>query len=163
MAHAGRRAILTFVAIVLSVAAGSRVSTQRSDTKSIEDAVLAVSAQMTRAGEAADADALFSYVLDNDKGAIIQNGVFFATRQEALDRVRNNLRPGSRTIRYQWKRQYVTVLAPDVALLTAEGTVSATAGSGDTVTTPLAQTIVFVLKDGGWKVLHAHQSAAIVR
>ncbi len=156
--QAGKRGIVVFLGILLCVAAGSGVSTQRADTKSIEDAVLAVSAQMTKAGESYDADGLFKHILENDKGSVIQNGVFFGTRQEALDRVRANLRPGSRRIPYQWKRQYVTVLAPDVALLTAEGTVSATAGSGDTVTTPLAQTIVFVLRDGAWKALHAHQS-----
>ncbi len=156
--QAGRKGMVVLVGVLVCVAAGSRVWTQRADTKSIEDAVLAVSAEMTKAGESADADRLFSYILENDKGSIIQNGMFFGTRQEALDQVRNGLRPGSRRIQYQWKRQFVTVLAPDVALLTAEGTVSATAGSGDTITTPLAQTMVFVNKNGTWKVIHAHQS-----
>ncbi len=160
---AGMRGMLVVLAIVLCMGAGNGVFTQRTDTKAIEDAVLAVSAEMTKAGEAADADGLFSYILENDKGSIIQNGVFFGTRQEALERVRTNLRPGSRRIQYQWKRQYVTVLAPGVALLTAEGTVSATAGSGDTITTPLAQTIVFVLRDGKWRALHAHQSMPVAR
>jgi uncharacterized protein (TIGR02246 family) len=156
-------AALALLGMLLSAAAGTAVSVQRGDTKSIEDAVLAVSAEMTKAGESADADALFSYILENDKGSVIQNGVFFATRQEALERVRQNLRPGSRTIRYQWKRQYVTVLSPEVAVLTAEGTVAATAASGETITTPLAQTIVFVLRAGSWKAIHAHQSMPIVR
>ena len=156
-------AALAFLGILLSVAAGTAVSMQRAGTKSIDDAVLAVSAEMTKAGEAADADALFSYILENDKGSVIQNGVFFATRQEALERVRENLRPGNRRIHYQWNRQYVTVLSPEVALLTAEGTVAATGVSGETVMTPLAQTIVFVRKGGNWKVLHAHQSTSIAR
>ena len=125
--------------------------------------MLAVSAEMTKAGEAADADRLFSYILENDKGSVIQNGIFMATRQEALERVRNNLRPGSRRIQYQWNRQYVTVLSPEVAVLTAEGTVAATAGSGDTITTRLAQTIVFVLRAGSWKAIHAHQSMPLAR
>lgn len=43
-----------------------------------------------------------------------------ATRQEALERVKGNLRGVSR-LEYRWKRRYVTVLARDLALLTAEG------------------------------------------
>ncbi len=157
------RNILVIVVVLLCAAAGLALSSRQVDTKSIEDAVLAVNAEMTKAGETQDADRLFSYILDNDKGAIIQNGVLMATRQEALDRVKSVLRPGSRRIQYQWKRQYVTVLSPEVALLTAEGVVMATAGSGDTITTPLAQSIVFVKKGGAWKALHAHQSMPVVQ
>jgi len=158
----GRRGILVLLGIVLSVAAGDGLSTQRADTKSIEDAVLAVSAEMTKAGEAADADRLFSYMLETDKGSVIQNGVFLATRQEALERVRNNLGRVSR-IQYRWKRQYVTVLSPDVAVLAAEGESTATTAAGDTFTTPFAQTVVFVLKAGSWKAIHAHQSTPLAR
>lgn len=157
------RKILVVVVILLCAAAGLALSARQANTKSIEDAVLAVSAEMTQAGESQDADRLFSYIADNDKGSVIQNGVFMATRQEALDRVKNALRPGSRRIQYQWKRQYVTVLSPDVAVLTAEGVVMATAGSGDTISTPLAQTMVFVKKEGTWKVIHAHQSMPVAR
>jgi uncharacterized protein (TIGR02246 family) len=158
----GRRGILVLLGIFLSAATGGGLSTQRADTKSIEDAVLAVSAEMTRAGEAADADRLFSYMLETDKGSVIQNGVFLATRQEALERVRINLSRASR-IQYRWKRQYVTVLSPEVAVLTAEGESTATTTAGDTFTTPLAQTVVFVLKAGSWKVIHAHQSTPLAR
>ncbi len=157
------RNILVVVVILLCAAAGLALSARQGDTKSIEDAVLAVNADMTKAGEAADADRLFSYILENDKGSIIQNGVFMTTRGEALDRVKSVLRPGSGRIQYQWKRQYVTVLSPEAALLTEEGLVMATAGSGDTITTPLAQSIVFVKKGGAWKALHAHQSMPVVR
>ena len=156
MTEVGRRGIVVLLGIFLSVAAGA-VSTQRADTKSIEDAVLAVSAEMTKAGEAADADRLFGYMLETDKGSVIQNGVLLATRQEALERVRNNLGGISR-IQYRWKRQYVTVLSPEVAVLAAEGESTATTTAGDTFTTPFAQTVVFVLRAGNWKVIHAHQS-----
>ena len=38
------------------------------DHLAVQDAILAVSAAMTRAGEAVDADRLFGYMLDTDKG-----------------------------------------------------------------------------------------------
>lgn len=113
---------------------------------------------MTEAGEAVDADRLFSFMLETDKGSVIQNGVVMVTRQEALERVRSNLRGISR-IQYRWKNRYVKVLSPEVAVLVAEGESTATTSAGDTFTTPFAQTVVFVLKAGSWKAIHAHQSS----
>jgi uncharacterized protein (TIGR02246 family) len=156
--HGGRRGILILVGILLSVAAGGAASARRADRQSVEDAVLAVSAEMTKAGEAVDADRLFSYMLETDKGSVIQNGVVMGTRQEALERIRANLR-GLSKIQYTWKRQYVTVLSPEAAVLTAEGESTATTTAGETFTTPFAQTVVFVLRDGKWKAIHAHQSS----
>jgi len=160
--HAGRRSILIVLGILLCVPTGGSVADTKADAKSIEDAVLAVSAEMTRAGEAVDADLLFSYMLETDKGSVIQNGEVLATRQEALERVRSNLR-GINKIQYRWKRQYVTVLSPQVALLTAEGDSAVTTTAGDTFTAPFAQTVVFVLRASGWKAIHAHQSSPRVR
>ena len=154
----GRRGVPTLLGVLLAAAAGGGLSATRAETKSIEDAVLEVSAQMTLAGEAVDADRLFSFMLDTDKGSVIQNGVVMVTRQEALERVRSNLRGISR-IQYRWKKQYVKVLSPEVAVLTAEGESTATTTAGDTFTTPFAQTVVFVLEAGSWKAIHAHQSS----
>ena len=120
--------------------------------------MLAVSAEMTTAGETVDADRLFSYMLDTDKVSVIQNGVVMTTREEALEQVRSSLR-GIAAIRYDWKHQYVSVLSPEVAVLAAEGTSTATTTAGQTFSTPFAQTVVFVLRDGRWRAIHAHQSA----
>lgn len=148
----------------LLLSAGARASEirQAAAPGSVEAAVLAASAEMERAAQAVDADRLFSLVLDTDKGPIIQNGAFLATREEALSRVRTNMRGLSR-LEYRWNRQYVTVLAPGVALLTAEGESTATTADGRTFTVPFAQTVVFVLKDGRWLVQHAHQSSPQAR
>ena len=159
----GAAGILSILVTVVCVAGVDGGAGQRGEAKSIEDAVLAVSAEMTKAGEAADADRLFSFVLENDKGCIIQNGALLTTRQEALEQVRSNLARGSASIQYRWKRQYVTVLSPDAAVLVAEGDVTATRPSGQVTSQPLAQTIVFVLRDGKWRALHAHQSTPAAR
>lgn len=158
MTHAGRRSILAVLGILLCAPAGGGSADTKADAKSIEDSVLAVSAEMTRAGEALDADRLFSYMLETDKGSVIQNGVVLATRQEALERVRSNLR-GISKIQYHWKRQYVAVLSPEVALLTAEGESVVNTTAGYAFTAPFAQTVVFVLRAGEWKAIHAHQSS----
>ena len=144
------------------LAASGAMPAASTDTKLIEDAVLTVNAEMSQAGEAVDMDRLFSFMLDTDKGSIIQNGVLMATRQEALATVKANLRDVHK-IQYRWKNRYVTVLSPEVAVLTAEGESTATTSAGEVITTPFAQTAVFVLRDGHWKAIHAHQSTARAR
>lgn len=54
--------------------------------------------------------------------------------------------------------QYVTLLSPTVALATGEGSSSATLDDGRVLTTRLAQSVVFVLANGEWKVFHSHRS-----
>ena len=53
----------------------------------------------------------------------------------------------------------MTVLSPETALLVAEGESVATTTSGASFSAPFAQTVVFVLRDGAWKAIHAHQSS----
>ena len=101
-------------------------------------------------------------MLDTDKGSVIQNGMFLATREEALQRVKANLRGISKIV-YRWKRQHVTALSADVALLTADGESVATTTEGQVFTTPFAQTVVFVKREGQWKAIHAHQSSPQAR
>jgi uncharacterized protein (TIGR02246 family) len=160
--HGASRRTLIVLGVLLWVPAGGGLADTREDAKSVESAVLAVSAEMTRAGEALDADRLFRYMLDTDKGSVIQNGEVLATRQEALERVRSNL-SGVSKIQYHWKQQHVTVLSPQVALLIAEGESVVETATGGTFTTPFAQTVVFVLRAGEWKAIHAHQSSPRVR
>jgi uncharacterized protein (TIGR02246 family) len=158
MTTVARFTILTTAGLFVLAGVGTTVARQATDPRAIERAVLAAHAEMARAGEAVDADRLFGFMLDTDKGSLIQNGEFLATREEALQRVKANLRGISR-IEYHWKRQHVTVLSAEVALLAAEGESVATTTEGRVFTTPFAQTVVFVMKEGHWKVLHAHQSS----
>jgi uncharacterized protein (TIGR02246 family) len=158
VSHVGRCSTLILVVFLLFPSAVGGQSGTQAGTKAIEAAVLAVHAEMTRAGEAGDADRLFSYMLETDKGSVVQNGVILATRREALEQVRANLGRISK-IQYRWTRELVTVLSPESAVLVAEGESTATTASGDTFTAPFVQTVVFVLRDGAWKAIHAHQSS----
>jgi uncharacterized protein (TIGR02246 family) len=142
--------------------AGTTQVQRAGDPRPVEEAVLTTFAEMARAGEAVDAERLFGFMLDTDKGSVIQNGVFLATREEALQRVKANLRGISR-IEYRWKRRHVTALSAEAALLTVEGESVATTTDGQVFTAPFAQTVVFVMREGRWKVLHAHQSSPQIR
>ena len=126
----------------------------------IEEAVLEVNAQMTRAAEERDIDRLFSFMLANDRGSIIQSGNLFPTRDEALATVKRNFQ-GVAAIKYRWKRQLVTVISPTTVLLVCDGEseVRTAQDPPATFVRAFAQSVLFVLSDGKWKALHAHQSA----
>ncbi len=147
---------------MVSLALAATLFAQTQDRVAIEKAVLETNAQMTRAAENLDVDRLFSFMLPNDKGSIVQYGSVLLTREQALAQARENLR-GISKLEYRWRQQYVNVISPTVALLVSEGESRATTEQGETFSTPFAQTLVLVLTGGQWKVLHAHQSAALRR
>jgi len=127
-------------------------------TAAVERAILEVNAQMTRAAEARDLDKMFSFILPNERGSIAQSGVLFLTREAALDTMKRNSAPVEK-VQYRPKHQMVTVISADCAVLAADGEAEASFADGTSVVAPYAQTVVFVRKDGEWKVLHAHYSS----
>ncbi len=128
----------------------------------VQKAVLARLAEIQQAAEALDPEKVFSFVLENDAGALVQNGKLFLTRQAALESTRQGFNR-LRKVEYQFDRQQVAVLCPTVAVATGEGASSATTDDGRTLTSRFAQTVVLVLTNGEWKVFHAHRSFPAAR
>ena len=138
----------------LPVFAGAAASPSEGD---IIQAVLAANSRMTAAANRLDTDAFFACIVDSDESRIIQDGKLFKTRAEAMTAVRQ----GSQKIVKIERRfidPHVTVLAPGVALLTTEGTTSATLQEGRTINSRFAVSLVFVLRDGEWRLFHGHYS-----
>jgi uncharacterized protein (TIGR02246 family) len=128
------------------------------DAKVIEKAVLEANARMIQAGNSLDADRFFAFILDSDKGPIIQDGQLFKTRAQALESVQVGFQQVAK-IERTYDQIYVTVLSQDVALLSATGSYTATLSDGQTqMKGPFAVSLVWVLRDGQWKVLHGHYS-----
>ena len=124
----------------------------------IEKAVLEANARMTQASNGLDVDKFFAFILDSDKGSVIQDGTLFKTRAEALETVRAGFQAVSKMDR-RYDQTYVTVISPQVALLCGTGSSTATLSDGRTLmSSPFAVSLVFVLRDGQWKVLHGHYS-----
>ena len=123
----------------------------------IQQAVLATNTAMTEAADRLDADAFFAFILDSDKGSIVQNGEIFQTRQEALDAVKRGFQ-GVTKVNRQFNNPKVTVISPDVALLVSDGTTTATLKDGQTMARRFAVSLLFVRTDGKWKLLHGHYS-----
>ncbi|MBN1362252.1 MAG: nuclear transport factor 2 family protein [Sedimentisphaerales bacterium] len=141
-------------AIVLASQAGR---SSIPDQVAIEKAVLAAHAKMGEAEEALDAEKFFASIPDFDKGLIIQDGVLFKTRREALDTVSVGFQ-GVSKIERAYDQTYVTVISPEAALLTGSGTSSVTLYDGRVLTGPFAVSMLFVLRDGRWQLLHGHYS-----
>lgn len=126
-------------------------------SRDVEKAVLTRLTEIQSAAQALDPEKVFSFVLENDKGSLAQNGKLFLTRNEALESTRQGFQ-GLQNVDYRFDQQHVALLSPTVALATGEGSSSVTTDDGRKFTTRFAQSVVFVLADGEWKVFHAHRS-----
>jgi uncharacterized protein (TIGR02246 family) len=124
--------------------------------------VSAVYDEMVAAAEALKVDALFNHVADNDQGALITNGQLFLTRTAALERTRENFR-GVAQLKYHIAERRVTFLAPDAAVLVATGTSAVELEDGRRFSNAFAHTVVFVKRQGVWRVIHSHQSSPVAR
>ena len=132
------------------------------DRAAVEQAVLACHDQTLAAADALDLDRLFGFIAETNRGSMIANGVLSLTREDTIQ----NTRPGLqrlKALKYETKDRHVTVLSRTAALLITTGTTHFTTAEGRELTAPYAQTIVFVLRDGRWQVLHLHSSAPVQR
>ncbi len=135
---------------------------KNSAASAAEKAVLARLAEIQNAAQALDPDKVFGFVLENDAGALAQNGKLFLTRKEALDSTKQGFQRLQK-VEYRFDQQQVTLLSPTISLAVGEGSSSATTDDGRTFTTRFAQSVVLVLTNGDWKVFHAHRSFAPAR
>ncbi|MBK9169061.1 MAG: nuclear transport factor 2 family protein [Bryobacterales bacterium] len=143
--------------IIGAVAVTQGQSSKNSAPADVQEAVLARLAEIQSAAQALDPDKVFSFVLENDAGALAQNGKLFLTRKAALESTKQGFQ-GLQSVSYQFDEQHVTLLSPTVALATGEGSSSAALDDGRTLSTRFAQSVVFVLTNGEWKVFHSHRS-----
>ena len=146
--------VLVIIALI-TVARGQ--SSKGSTPPDIQKAVLARLAEIQKAAQALDPDKVFSFVLENDGGALAQNGKLFLTRKEALESTKQGFQRLQK-VDYRFDQQHVTLLSPTVALATGEGSTSATTEDGRTFATRFAQSVILVLTNGEWMVYHAHRS-----
>ncbi len=159
LVSAGAAALLFALATtVVQVQAAAQIqTTDDSLPADVEKAVMARLAEIQDAAESLDPEKLFGFVLENDKGALVQNGNLFLTREAALQSTKQGFE-GLEKVTYRFDQQHISLLSPTVAIVTGEGVSSATTVDGRTIETRFAQSVVLILKDKEWKVFHAHRS-----
>ena len=151
---------LTTVLFALGIwcaAGGAPLRSDDAGESADEKAVRSRLAEIQDAAERLDPDGVFRFVLENDKGALVQDGRILLTRDDALKSTKQGFKGLSR-ISYQFDHQHVTLLSPTIALVVGEGDSSATTNDGRTFDTRFAQSVVLMKSDGQWKVAHAHRS-----
>ena len=151
-----RKTVIVLTLVCMTCVAAFQAGSGSVDHEdAIKQAVLKVHQQMTDAG--LDVDTFFDYILDFDNGMIIQDGILFKTSNEAYDAVRKGYEGLSKVTR-TYDQTFVTVLSSDSALLTGTGATEVTLTDGRTFDSKFAVSMVFVLRDRQWKVLHGHYS-----
>ena len=157
------RATIWLVAVVVGLlslgatGAGQHQSNHAGNPSADEKAIESRLAEIQDAAQRLDPDRVFSFVLENDKGALVEDGKVFLTRAAALKSTRQGFK-GLRNISYRFDQQHITLLSPTVALAVGEGVSSATTNDGRDFSTRFAQSVVLMKSDGEWKVTHAHRS-----
>ena len=107
--------------------------------------------------EKLDVGAVFNHVMENKRGALVQNGRVLLTRELALESTREGF-VGVRKVKYTIGQEHVTLLTKDLALVVSDGQSHFELDDGRWFDTPFAQSVVLKRVAGVWKVLHAHRS-----
>lgn len=150
-------AFVSALLIIAAVAVSQGQSSKSPTATEVQKAVLARLAEIQGAAQALDPDKVFSFVLENDEGALAQNGKLLLTRQEALESTKQGFQ-GLQKMNYRFDEQHASLLSPTVALAVSKGESSATLNDGRTLSTRFVQSVVLVLTNGEWKVFHSHWS-----
>ena len=153
----GMLVVAAAVAALIPQASRAQVAVPAPSAQGADSSIRAAQAQMRSAAERLDATALYARVLDTETPPIIENGSLAVTRAAALARTAQGFQ-GVMSLRYAYTREQITMLSPTAALWVAEGTSTAMLADGRRVDNTFAETVVFVLRDGRWMVLHAHRS-----
>jgi len=149
------------VVVVLLIDSWSEGRLDRMDAAEQQKVVAAYDGMIASA-EALNIDELFRQVLDNDEGALAVNGQLLLTRAAALERTRANF-SGIAKLKYHVTERHVTMLATGAAVLVATGTTEAELADGRSFSSAFVHTVVFVERDGVWRVIHSHQSTPAPR
>lgn len=151
--------IIVFAFIsVLWAANSNQNGVSPTQQKAIEKEILKVHENMQKAAESLNADELFKYVLDvND--VIIESGEIRSTRKEAYENTKQGFQVLG-AMSYNYKHINIIVISPTAAILTGSGTTTVTLSGDLKINLDFAESIVYVLRDGQWKVINAHRSSS---
>ena len=142
------------IAFLLSnIAYSQSQDSSSSAEQEIRDCLL----KIKQAAETLDSDSLFSLVLENNKGASVEDGHFFLTRTQALNFTKRRFQ-GVKEVKYEFDQEHITMLSDDLALVVSDGKSHCELEDGRIFDSRFSQTVILKRVEGKWKILHAHSS-----
>lgn len=114
---------------------------------------------MVKAGENLDYAMLTSAVDDKHRAGFISNGTYYARYDSLVDVMKSRTQGiAKQTITIQ--KQKISVLADNIALLSATGEAKVDTNSGNSFVVKFFWSFVYEKTDGKWQVVQSHQSNA---
>lgn len=123
----------------------------------IEDTVKALTDELINGAEQVDVDRCFANFTDAYDSGFIDNGVFYPTLDSMIDVFRSGF-SRLRSQEIEMSETRISVLAPNVAILTTHGSFTETDTSNNTSDSRFALTLAYAKVGEEWKIVHAHQS-----
>lgn len=124
----------------------------------ITDSILTITRGFATAINALDADR-FSPIFSSDPAlTFAADGNLMLVSHDPLMSMYRAIYSGFRKADFAWDTLRVSVLSPDVAVLSGAGHLSVTDKTGKTAHQGVAVTYVFVQRTGKWQLLHGHAS-----
>ena len=146
--------IITSLAICSSVYSQKLTSSQK---EKITSEINALFDRNIKAAENLDSKGLSDCVNDTLKAGFINNGNFITSFDEVMKGYKEGIK-GVESLKYSISNKKITVLADNVALLTASGKYSMVLEGGRTLTGGFAWTLVYSKIDDNWKIIHTNMS-----
>lgn len=151
-----KHGIAIILAVVCVLGQAGVLAQTESEKAAIEQEALKVMSAIEQAAQNLDASHFSDFVLETGTTAL--DGRLYLNREEAQRTIEKSYQAASK--QEMTVQHHVTVLSPTAVLVVSDGAGRATLADGREVgPIPFAQTVVLVLKDGQWKVLHAHSSS----
>ena len=146
--------IITFLWICSGVYSQELTKNQK---EKIASEIVADFEKNIKASESFDAKGLTDCVDDTLKAGFMNNGIFLNSFDEVMRNYDEGIR-GVKSLKYSISNKRITVLADNVALLTASGNVSLVLEDGRIITGGFAWTFVYTKVNKNWKIIHTHMS-----
>ena len=149
--------ILVALSLLLGCQKVQRTVSHPSDV-SIHDTIDAVFTASIKDSENLDFSSMTKAVDDKFKSGFIVDGKFYPNFS-SLMLARGHELTRLKSQKINIKKKIITVLSPDVALITANGDFTSIAKDGQMRTGDFSWTFVYTLIDDKWNVIHYHQSS----
>ncbi len=156
-----RQSFLPIWIFMILISCSSHLSAQKISDKQRFDIEKQIDTQFLAMLEAAgklDLTALSEGVDDRNHAGFITNGTYFASFDSLMTVYKQN---SGRVINqvFTVQKKKITVLSPDIALLTAGGVAKVNGSSGSITNVKFLWSFVYERIDGKWQVIQSHQSS----